>query len=936
MYLKNLFFVLFLFISVNVQAVNQTPDSLENIKILEKAELFYNKGLAFGKNGKLDSALYYTQNAVLLYESIQQTDSTFLANSYQNLGIINKLLGKYNDAINCYNKAEEIYKLNSNLSLLAYVYGNKANIFYIQQDYSKAKDFHFRAINIFNRDSLKYNNQLASTYNNLGIIFRKNNDFENAIKYYTISLRLKENSSYLYITIGNLAICYEKINNFKKAENYYIQAIEISEILYGLENNRVALQYMNYGDFISKQLNDNENALNYFNKALNIYKNNFGENHPDLSMCYNKVGEFYLTNNQTDSALFYFQKSLIALSPEFNDTNLNSNPEINQVLSKTHLLSSLKNKAYALSRSGTQNKNISNYKLSLVTYDRATEAINLIRSGYLNEESKLFLADNEFETFSNALQTSYELYKLTNEQKYLEKAFNYSEAGKSAILTEALKNTHALNIGGIPDSLINKEKQLEKSIWTYEELIYEENKKKNPDQNKLEYWHKYLFEKKQEFNKLAVYLENNFQKYHSLKYVQNTLKIEDIQKKLSRKDLLIEYFLTDDKIYTILIGKTKSDIFEQNIDQSFHYHLDNLLQSLSNNNFSNHGFEEFKQYQESSFFIYKQLLKPIENRIINKNLILIPDGKLAYLPFEVLTTENISFKRINYKALPYLLYSNRFSYSYSATFLFENSDVTKRADKKLGAFAPTYDNIDGLQGEFSSFRQEYRERLFPLKGIKDEVQKVSELIDGDLYLDFDASERTFKKVASQYDILHLAMHTIMDDQNPMYSKMAFTQNEDSIEDGFLNTYELYNMKLNSRMAVLSSCNSGSGKLHRGEGVMSMARGFIYSGCPSIIMTLWSVEDKSGVKLMTSFYENLLKGKTKSESLQKSKIDFINNADQLKAHPYFWSGYVVIGNNNALFTSYKKHFIYAGIILLLLTIGILLLVKNKKTNKESLK
>ena len=306
------------------------------------------------------------------------------------------------------------------------------------------------------------------------------------------------------------------------------------------------------------------------------------------------------------------------------------------------------------------------------------------------------------------------------------------------------------------------------------------------------------------------------------------------------------------------------------------------------------------------------------------------------MPFEVLTTENISFKRINYKALPYLLYSNNFNYSYSATFLFENSNVTKRADKKLGAFAPTYDNIDGLQGEFSSFRQEYRERLFPLKGIKDEVQKVSELIDGDLYLDFDANEKTFKKVASQYDILHLAMHTIMDDQNPMYSKMAFTQNEDSIEDGFLNTYELYNMKLNSRMAVLSSCNSGSGKLHRGEGVMSMARGFIYSGCPSIIMTLWSVEDKSGVKLMTSFYENLLKGKTKSESLQKSKIDFINNADQLKAHPYFWSGYVVIGNNNALFASYKKHFIYAGIIFLLLTIGILLLVKNKKTNKESLK
>ena len=177
MYLKNLLFILFLLISLNVQAVNQSPDSLENIKILEKAELYYNKGMAFGRTGQLDSALYYTQNAVLLYESIKQTDSTYLANSYQSLGIINKLLGKYDDAIKSYDKSEEIYRLNSNQSLLAYVYGNKANIFFIQGDYSKAKDYHFRAIDIFNKDSLKYNNQLASTYNNLGIIYRKNIDY---------------------------------------------------------------------------------------------------------------------------------------------------------------------------------------------------------------------------------------------------------------------------------------------------------------------------------------------------------------------------------------------------------------------------------------------------------------------------------------------------------------------------------------------------------------------------------------------------------------------------------------------------------------------------------------------------------------------------------------------------------------------------------------
>lgn len=929
MLLKNKIIVLILFISFPVFAVGMPLDSPEIFQTQQKAQFFYNAGIDYGRNGQLDSALFYTQQAVILYESMSQPDNTLLANAYQSLGIINKLLGKYDEAIACYNKSEKIYQLKNKQNLLAYIYGNKANIYFIQQDYTKAKNYQSRALAIFRQDSLIYKNQLASTFNNLGNIYRKNNDNLNAISYYNQSLLLKNNKT-KYSALGNLALCYEKIGDYKQAKQYYIITIKTIKNNYNQNNILLAYHYLNYGIFNSSILNHNNLALEYFRLAKNIYINNFGQKHPDLSGCYNEIGNHFLRNNKLDSSLIYFQKSLIALSPKFNDPSLGSNPDLNQVLSKTHFLSTLKNKALALSMLADQKKDIGNYQLSLATYDLAIETIGKIRSGYLSEESKLFLADNEFETFSNALQTSYELYHITKEKRYLEKAFNYSEAGKSAILTEALKNTQALNIGGIPDSLLIKEKQLEKGIWSYEELIYEENKKQNPDLNKLEYWNKYLFEKKREFSDLTLFLEKNYQKYHTLKNVQKSLSIDEIQKKLSQKKVLIEFFIADEQIYTLVIGKSKSDIFRHTTDQHFNEQLDNLLQSLSNNDFSNHGYREFKEYQESSYYIYNQLIKPLEKIIKNKDLIVIPDGKLAYLPFEVLTTENLNFDRINYKGLPYLLYKNHFNYSYSASILFENDNVAQIAEKKLGAFAPMYTNIGGLPKEFTSFRQEYRERLFPLKGIKEEVQKIAELLNGDMFLDYQANEKTFKEVAPLYDILHLAMHTIMDDQNPMYSKMAFTQNNDSIEDGFLNTYELYNMKLNSRMAVLSSCNSGSGKMQRGEGVMSLARGFIYSGCPSIIMTLWSVEDKSGVKLMTSFYENLLKGKTKSESLQLSKIKFIEEADQLKAHPYFWSGYVVIGSNNALFSSYLTNYIYTGIFILLIAFGLFLLYRRKRT------
>ncbi|MCB2196648.1 MAG: CHAT domain-containing protein [Bacteroidetes bacterium] len=914
--MKNILLIPILFFSIHIYA--QENEKVHVQQNVEQATIYYEKGLNFGKAGKLDSALFFTEQALHILEGTKTKESTLLANTYQSLGIISRHLGKFDDALKYYDQSEIIYKQNKQKNLLAYLYSNKSIILKAQNNYVKANDYLMQAITIFNQDSIKFKDQLANSYNNLGNIYSNQRKYDEAIKFYKKSLALKGESKKSYSTYGNLALSYKELKDLKLAETYHLKAIHIAIEYYKDTNNlNIAKHYMNYANILALQ-EENQRSLKYFRKAHTIYKENFGNVHPDISTLYLNIGEYYTKLNQLDSALWYYQKSLRAISPAFTATEFSANPDINQVLSKTHFLRSLKNKANVLNKLGEQSNKQTYYTASLQTYDLAIETIDKIRSGYISEESKLFLAENEFETYSQALQVCNKLYTLTNESKYIEKAFHYSEAGKSAILTEALKNTEALNIGGIPDSLLNKERELEKGIWNYEELIYEENKKKNPDENRLQYWNKYLFELKLEYDALMEYLEKEYPKYLTLKQSDNNIDLDQVQNHLHNNELMIEYFYSDSSIYSIVIGKHKWDLLEIKIDEQFEKNLDKLLAALSNNNFSNHGFKEFNDYHASSYYIYSKILKPFEDQIENKNLIIIPDGKLAYLPFEVLTTNNKPFKKINYRELPYLLHKTLCSYSYSAQFLVENQSLKMNAHKKLGAFAPTYNNLDSLPKDYIVSRQEYREKLFPLKGIKIEVERIAELLNGDAYIDLDANEKTFKKVAADYDILHLAMHTIMDDENPMYSKMAFTQQNDSVEDGFLNTYELYNMQLNSRMAVLSSCNSGSGKLRRGEGVMSLARGFVYSGCPSIIMTLWSVEDNSGVQLMTSFYKYLLEGKTKSEAIQQSKIDFIQHSDQLKAHPYFWSGYVVIGNNSALFRSGNLLFILSGILVFLIS------------------
>jgi CHAT domain-containing protein len=152
----------------------------------------------------------------------------------------------------------------------------------------------------------------------------------------------------------------------------------------------------------------------------------------------------------------------------------------------------------------------------------------------------------------------------------------------------------------------------------------------------------------------------------------------------------------------------------------------------------------------------------------------------------------------------------------------------------------------------------------------------------------------------------------------MFSTLIFSATIDSTDDNYLKTYEVYSIPLLAKMVVLSSCNSGSGYLYSGEGILSLARGFMYSGSESVVMAMWEIEDRSGTEIVKSFYDNLKKGYSKSSSLRRARLKYLRSADQLRSHPYFWSSLVVYGNNNALFHARRLFLLLsiAGIFIIL--------------------
>lgn len=238
--------------------------------------------------------------------------------------------------------------------------------------------------------------------------------------------------------------------------------------------------------------------------------------------------------------------------------------------------------------------------------------------------------------------------------------------------------------------------------------------------------------------------------------------------------------------------------------------------------------------------------------------------------------------------------------------------------------APNYANIKINVGDSYSSLRDIAQYLNPLQYTMEEVKSIGLVFSGKSLLEGEATEANFKKYASNYGILHFAMHALINDEDPLASKLIFTLDNDTIEDGFLNTYEIYDLNLNADLAVLSACKTGVGKLSKGEGIMSLARGFLYAGVPGIVMTLWEVEDISSANIMADFYRNLKEGLSKDLALRNSKLTYLNTANQLQSHPYFWAAYVQIGDNSPVISTSKfQQFVIYGVIVLIIICSFLL-------------
>jgi CHAT domain-containing protein len=356
----------------------------------------------------------------------------------------------------------------------------------------------------------------------------------------------------------------------------------------------------------------------------------------------------------------------------------------------------------------------------------------------------------------------------------------------------------------------------------------------------------------------------------------------------------------DSAVYVIVITPTTAHLQKLPIQkEALIKAIKHFRKSLSNYEFiTNNKHKAYTLYTQTAFELYQTLIAPIKEQLVSiKELIVIPDNDLGHIPFEPLLS-SLPKEQLGYKNLDYLLKDYTIRYSYSASLLLENKRYKNLANNgKILGFAASYNPKDSSSSYRSPSNIEMRKELKALPGAYKEIKALqAQFSNSDFFVGKEATETLFKEKAANYTILHLALHGVVNNHYPLLSCLAFTEDDSNTENNFLEAHEISNLQLHNDLVVLSACKTGYGKFEQGEGVLSLARSFMYAGTPALVVSLWKVDDVSTTTIMQLFYRHLANGMNKDEAFAKAKLKFIQQMDEDMTHPAFWSPFIILGDN----------------------------------------
>jgi len=893
------------------------------------ARTLYNLGVLYGRLGDFKKLEDYTMRSIEVEKKNYGDASLFLIRTYSSLITAYIELQEYEKSLNFANLSLSIANKNLedvNASYLVDLYNNLGVLYTRLADYSKAKIYLDKTESIYKKNNLNFDDNYINLMNSMAITYGALSLTEKSDEYYEkgIALAVSINSSIAFNIVYSYAIVLGNVGNKKKGEALLSGALVRAKAKFG-ENSRSYFEVLNnYADYLREHNIDNIKSLEYYVRCMDYLHKNQQDLllkapvHIGYSLSLAEAGESGKALETIQSLLFSEDEQKQAYGPF-------DNPGIESIKPDKKSLKVLKTKYKILWDIYKKSPDQKTLEAASGTSELIVSLLEKVRINISEEDSRLVLGDRYRDSYLNAIRDFNLLYSKTADRQFLEKAFEYAEKSKVAGLLTSTRELKAAQFH-IPSDIADFEKKLQRDISLFNVRIAEESVSEEPDTVLINKWNENLLEATRKRDSLILVFEKQYPGYYAIKYNTQVAKLKDIPEIAGRNGNYINYVVSDTILYIFIANRKHQQLLAIPVDSSFYNNIKQFRNLLSMPSPSDNARTAFEKYQSVGYELYKTLIDPVRPYLISDKILISPDNILSYLPFETLPTSPDSGERILYREIAYMMNDFDISYTYSATFMAESVRKEYSIGNKVIAFAPNYPEPIDVQSVLMN-RQAETGILPDLPYARQEAEYVSDITGGKLFLNDEARESVYKAESGKYDIIHLAMHTILNDKDPMNSTLIFSPEVDTIDDRYLKTYEVYGIPLKAKMVVLSSCNTGTGFLYSGEGILSLARGFIYSGSQSVVMSMWEIEDRSGTEIVKMFYENLKKGNSKSVALRKARIAYLKKSDQLRSHPYFWSTLVIYGNNTPLY--YSKHLIIAAVIFAFIVFVSLILYFRKR-------
>ena len=869
------------------------------------ATLMEAEAFAYRIKRDMDVAVELYLNIKKIY-NVCSAPKILLYGIYQTLGSIYIEKGKYYEGFMMYKEGLPYFRKEDDKGQLSFTYNEMANALQFTHQYDFALELRIKSLEITQAsDPGFYNhaifaNNVANSYSDMG-------EYEKSIYWanYADSVMHHYGQTdeliYYYITALELRqVSYFNLKQYDKSMGYAEQIGATIKQYFGAKSEFMSDYYLIKHSIFLEQ-NKYDSAFKFLETVKSI--------NPSFAPLNRLYGEYYYKKGDYDTAIYYAKQSCAQyiedssfvitdnIIPSARLFSNNTWASISGVEQQSELNSDIGNivrysiDAYKKDNNNTYLEECISYACLLDTLMAKSRDLALLGSEALQ------LASNYHSLAATTLEANTIAYKHSNKPKYLDNCVNFIAQSASYSL-----NSQVAQMGGQSVQLdkIKAKQQIELMLIIQQkenELLAAKN---NSDSILINRISEDLLNTKLDAFELTAEMQSLVAKNNNNNSLSDiNINIKTIQSLLKPNEAVISYFLDDSTLYSLFISNNNALINtipnNKTLKSSIKEYYRNLKTSSSN--FASSA----KNLYDILLGKYSKILKNITK------LNIIADGELSQIPFESLivpTEKNkkylIEMMSVNYSNSLYLWKNNR-----------ENLKPTNIKELSFVGIAPVFSKTPVLleksspiiadaqmRGDFADLRS--GNKLKPLPFTEIEVNSIKKLFhkNGNIaksYLYKDANEKNFKNNIVDFNIIHVATHGYASKKEPELSGLFFNKplnidSSDITNDGFLYLGEIYNLKINADLVVLSACKSGSGKIEEGEGIIALPRAFIFNGVPNIISSLWKIHDKKTAAFMLYFYKNILKGNSYAKSLQLTKINMIEN----KELPVDWSGLVING------------------------------------------